>query len=356
MKVIINAPDLDARMKSQLEEDINRAIPGIARRLGHVANAELILRAAVTVQGRNHNPIYSLTLSLHLPDQPVVVQKSNSDLHVLVDACEKAIKKELRRSMAKLRKEHLSRRRAASRDAFTSFSATVADLPPEPMAPPAENPIFARLRPLLGPLFSYARDHINTAVIAGELRQDYLTPDDLVDHAVLRVAENDANLLKDASRLEAELYRQIELAIAEEIEREHPNGGESIISIEDDAPEDERWGMGGVEREEREYYQPFAALRIEDILIDDHAIDPEHQLSDEEQHRLMLKYLGGFNSKARSAFYLNRVEGFDAYEIAMIQNRDEAAVLKDVDQCMEALREGWKSLATGVSKREAAKA
>ena len=54
-----------------------------------------------------------------------------------------------------------------------------------------------------------------------------------------------------------------------------------------------------------------------------------------------MKFLGRFDPKARSAFFLNRVEGFEPFEIAMIQNREESEVLADISHCAEALSTKW---------------
>ncbi|MCB2156937.1 hypothetical protein KQI84_18830 [bacterium] len=311
-----------------------------------------MLRARLSVAGKKEHPTYHLTLSLQLPDHHIVVQKDSSDTRQLVSSSEAALKKELRRSTAKIRKEHLSRKRTSEKKAFSNFAKEVASteeaLLEEAMKmQPDTSPLFARLRPLLGPLYNHARELIRTAELAGEVSADYVTPDDLVDQAIVQIAERNGQVLTDPEVLETKLFRYIDAILTDEITRQKPENS-SVMSIEQPAPEEiERKRMGQPEEEEVEYYQPFAALRMEDVLIDEHAIDPEHQLSDVEEHRVILKYLANFHAKARSAFFLNRVEGFDIYEIAMIQNRSEDQVKKDIDECAVALREGWQKMERG---------
>jgi DNA-directed RNA polymerase specialized sigma24 family protein len=354
MKLLIAAPNLDAREKKTLEYELNRALPGIKRRIERFSPKDRMLRARCAAERGLEPNLFHLTLSLQLPDHPIVVQKDGVDLRLLVGDAQSALCKELRRSAARIRKEHLARRRRGAKAAFADFTIQAAT--PLPIAIPVNgsspetNPIFARVRPLLAPLHSFAREAIRTAELAGEIPRDYLSPDDLVDQAIIRVVDN-ANIQDGPEALERRLYRFVQNAIDEEIAAHNPDG-RAMISIEQSAPEEDRWGIEGTEVEEREYHMPFAALVMEDVLVDEHAVDPEHSLSEAEQHRLILKFLGNFHSKARSAFYLNRVEGFEPFEIAMIQNRDEPTVLRDIAACVEALRQGWSQIANGMARAE----
>lgn len=349
MKLIMAAPGVDSRDRKAVEQDLRASLPSIKRRLGRTGPELPMLRARLTVAGKKDFPTYHLTLSLQLPDHHIVVQKAASDLRALVSQSDSALKKELRRSTAKIRKEHLNRKRTSEKSAFSAFAQEVATaertLLEESIAmEPDASPLFARLRPLLGPLFNHARELIRTAEMAGELPPDYVLPDDLVDQAIVQVAERNGQALTDPEMLETRLFRYIDGLLSDEIARRHPENA-SMMSIEQPAPEEvERRRMGQPEEEESEYYQPFAALRMADVLIDEHAIDPEHHLSDVEEHRVILKYLANFHAKARSAFFLNRVEGFELFEIAMIQNRSEEQVQEDITECAVALRDGWLKL------------
>ncbi|MDK2970883.1 MAG: hypothetical protein PWP23_638 [Candidatus Sumerlaeota bacterium] len=354
MKLIIAAPNLDNRDRHRLEYELNRVLPGIKKRIQRYSPEDRLLRARVTQEG-NENHVFHLTLSLQLPDHPIVIHKESTDIRSLVSEAESALRKELRRSKARIRKDHLVRRRTGVKRAYKEFASQIAELPsPEELASSngdsESNPVFARLRPLLGPLYSFARESIMAAELAGELPNDYLSPDDLVDQALVNVADT-ATFKDGPEALERRLFRFVQNAIDKEIGSQNPEN-KRMIRLEDRAPSEDRWGISGPEVEEREYHQPFAALLMEDVLIDDHAVDPGHLLSDAEQHRLILKYLGNFHSKARAAFYLTRVEGFEPYEVAMIQNREEKNVREDISQCLEALRKGWSQVAEGLQKAE----
>lgn len=345
MKLILATPGLSPKERKTASYHLNRFLPQLKRKLGRHNKGTLILRALLSKNGTPEVPTYHLTLSVRLPEHPVVVQKDGRDIGDIAFEAEKSMKRELRGSVAKVRKDYLRRKRAAEKEAFRSFSEQMA---PHPAARngharhPETSPVFARLRPLLASLYNHAREEIQAAEAAGEIAQGYLSPEDLVDHAIVAAIEGGAEALRDPEALEFRLYRHMHAALEAEVARENPMEMRQV-SLEDAAPEDARWTVADPEAEEREFFQPFEALRMADVLVDDHAEDPEAALSDHEQHRLILKRLAGFHKKARSAFFLNRVEGFEPYEIAMIQNRSEADVVRDVAECVSALREALRS-------------
>ncbi len=341
MKLILATPGLSSKERRTVQYHLERFLPQLKRRLGRHHTGTLILRSRLTKDGGSELPLYHLTLSIRIPDHSIIVQKDGSDISELALDAEKAMKRELPRSIAKVRKETLRRRRADQKEAFKLFAADVAPKAAKlngHAKTPDSSPVFARLRPILASLYAHAREQIRVAEVAGEIREGYLQPDDLVDQAIVQVIDGGAESLLDPEALEFRLFNQMHEILEAESARYCPPDLRKI-SLEDFAPEDERWGIDGTEREEREYYQPFSALLMEDVLADEHAHDPEVTMSDMEQHRLILKMLSGFHSKARSAFFLNRVEGFEIYEIAMMQNRDGEKVQADIQACIESLRE-----------------
>lgn len=352
MKLLVASHGAEVHERKTVETELHKALPSFLRRLGGSSPQHRILRATLASEPKSEGGIYALTLSLQLPDRAVVVQKKDKDLHLLVHHSVSAMKKELQRSLARLRKDHLKRKRRATKESFFRFSEELVANEPEgaegkPSKPGVkasdDNPVFARLKPLLGPLFNYAREQIRTAQLAGELGQGYLAPDDLVDQVMVSIIESDRAVLRDPEALEAKLFRKIDQLLAHEIAQQHP-GAAAPLNI-DAAAAGDTSGNQDPEIEEREFYQPFQALRMEDVLIDETAPDPKSILSDLEEYGLILKHLSQFQRKARSAFFLNRFEGFDIYEVAMIQGRSEEEVQSDIQQCAHALKQGLGSIA-----------
>lgn len=362
MKLLLTTPGIKSQDRKSIERHLHHVLPHIKKRLGRLAKDTLILRAKVSIDGKtDERPIYHITLSTQLPDHSVIVHKDGFDMHKLVQEAEVAFKKELRRCVAKIRKDYLHRKRKAQRTLFEDFTENynTSDSLRESSIIQANqkedqdaHPIFARLRPILSHLHSYAVEHIRAAISANELSADYIAPDDLVDQAILSMIETDKNLMSDPVILERALFQQIDVILEQEIEN-HKRDSDSAISLDDRAPTDEQWGVIGPEAEEKEYHKPYEALKIEDILEDHEVAMPSRHMTDKEEHRAILKCLSSFHKKARSAFFLHKIEGFELFEIAMIQNRDEAEVTKDIEDCVEYLKTNWSLVEDTV---EAAKA
>lgn len=342
MKLIIASPKVSTKERRILEKELEDAAPSIKRHILSHDEQSRTLRARLSRSGGDNAPVFHLTLTVHLPDNPVVVQKSDLDLRSLVQKSVSALRNEIRSTMARIRKEHLRRRRAAAKESFASFVTAVGAEPPaaEPMdsSDPSTHPVFARLRPISGRMYAYAREHIRMAQLAGELPLNYLTATDAVDQAIIRIIETSSYGRMDAEELEKTLYKFVDEIIEEEARTRHP-GDEEVISLDSAEHLEDYYAQGRPEEEQAEFYQPFESLRLSDVLADHHAVDPEAAMSDSEEHRLILRHLTSFSSKARSAFYLNLVDGFEPFEVAMMQGRTEEEVLADVAACRDALRE-----------------
>lgn len=359
MKLLLSTPGIDSKTNKSVERHLHHIMPHISKRLGRHDNDSRMLRVKITVDSKaTDRPVYHLTISIQLPEHPVVVYKSGYDVHTVVAEGETAIKKELRRSVAKLRAEYLLRKRQSERHQFVSFSDEIADETPlkhSVKSATLENveahPLFARLRPILGHLHNFAQEHLRSAVVSGDLPENYLAPDDLVDQAILAMMESDKNLMNDPVLLERSLFQQIDLILDQEIKQAKEN---PIISLEERAPHQENWGVQAAEFEDNEYQKPYEALKMEDILVDEDLPIGNHDLSEKEEHRLILKNLAGFHSKARSAFFLSKIEGFELFEIAMMQNRSEEAVQEDIIKCVGYLKNSWSELHKKFAERQEA--
>jgi hypothetical protein len=338
-------------MRLKLESRLKKALPAIEKRVDGRGPRETVLRARLTSEG----PRYHLTLSLRLPGQPVVVAREGIDLVDLIADSQTAFRRELSRLLGEGRSHHKRLEGKAMK------KAAVDSLPPPSIKKPSRmakmngnaagmrddpdaNEDFERLRPLLAPVYLHARRALRAAVMAGELPPGYMEADDLVDQAMIDLIE--AHTHADKKTMMRALYAEVDMLLAREIKFHNP-GGQHTVSLEASADSAHRRRSRAVpDGEALEDVIPQEALRMEDVLVDDHAQDPSAIMSQHEEYRLILKYLGRFPSKARTAFFLHRIEGFEPYEIAMIQNRAEDAVKRDVADCLTTLRNGWKQLRT----------
>jgi DNA-directed RNA polymerase specialized sigma24 family protein len=86
------------------------------------------------------------------------------------------------------------------------------------------------------------------------------------------------------------------------------------------------------------FYKEEEVLLFGDVMPDAHHPDPARALDEKEQMNGIFQSLSGAGSMARSAFLLERVEGFEPYEIAWMQDRSEEEVRGDIQQCEEILK------------------
>jgi DNA-directed RNA polymerase specialized sigma24 family protein len=77
---------------------------------------------------------------------------------------------------------------------------------------------------------------------------------------------------------------------------------------------------------------------LEDLLPGYDAGTPWDRLEIEEQTSRVMNLLGELPDPQRQALTLHTMEGFDLAEIAMIQDRSEAAVAADIEAARQALR------------------
>ncbi len=112
-----------------------------------------------------------------------------------------------------------------------------------------------------------------------------------------------------------------------ERERDQPH-------LEDPSTQTERW-----EDEVLNFYQPDEALRLEDLLKDNHGTTPEELLAKEETEEQVQKIIAGLASSVRESFVLFALEGFNSDEVAMITGKEPDQVLADVEQARTYLRQ-----------------
>lgn len=347
MKLIVATPNIESPMRRKLETRLKKALPSIEKRVDGRGPRDAVLRARLTSEG----PRFHLTLSMRLPGHPVVVAREGVDLVDVIADSQTAFKHELSRTLSEGRAHHKRSEGKAMKKAMDSLPPAATKAPPKRKATrlngtaaalPSDE--FERLRPILAPVYLHARRALRAAVMAGELPAGYLEPNDLVDQAMIDLIE--AHTQADKKTMMRALYSEVDLLLAREITAHNP-GGQQAVSLESGADSAHRRRTRALpDGEALEDVMPHEALRMEDVLVDDHASDPSTIMSRHEEYRLILKYLGRFPSKARTAFFLHRIEGFEPYEIAMIQNRPEAAVKRDVADCLTTLRNGWNQLRT----------
>ena len=173
--------------------------------------------------------------------------------------------------------------------------------------------------------------------LAGEIPVNRLKPGEVVDDILGRGYE----LFRSQQEEEfshASLYRLADQIIRDEISN-YKDKEQSGISLEEEiSRSDPRWEVSDLGEEILAYYQMEEVLLYGDVMPDAHLPDPARALDEKEQMSGIFRSLSGAGSLARSAFLLERMEGFEPYEIAWMQGRAEEEVRGDIQQCEEILK------------------
>lgn len=199
-------------------------------------------------------------------------------------------------------------------------------------APPApvetvENAIASNLEKIE----NYIRRELYHRALLDRFPAGVLQPQALVDEVFLEVSTR-AQTKPENVAMEQWMFQiareTINRRISElEQERSQPH-------LEEPSPEEDRW-----EDEVLNFYQPDEALRLEDLLKDNHGTTPEELLAKEEVEEEVQKVIAGLAPSIRESFVLFALEGFNSDEVAMITGKAPAQVLDDVEQARSHLRE-----------------
>jgi DNA-directed RNA polymerase specialized sigma24 family protein len=179
---------------------------------------------------------------------------------------------------------------------------------------------------------------IRFSQLAGELPVNHLRPGEVVDDVLVRGYELFRSQQPAEEFSHGTLYRLADEIIRDEI-RNYKDREQSGVSLEEEiTPQDPRWQVSDLGEEVLPFYQTEEVLLYGDVMPDLHLPDPARALSDKEQMQGIFQAMSGVEALARAAFLLERMEGFEPYEIAWMQDRSEEEVSKDVQSCEDMLR------------------
>jgi len=336
MQIILNAPGIHPRTKEAVEKELAEVVPRLKRILFQFRPEEKTLRAHLAEQKNNE---YRLTLSLRMPGKDIMVERTGHGLIPLITESKQSLLEQIKVQTSVIRKERLRQRNTQQADAVRE----AVEIPTILSAAEADEEVLrdrftTRLRFVLQDLHSHVSRMIRVSQLAGDLQPDYLKPSEVVDDVILRAYE------RIRKRPSEEISPMVLYQIAEAILRDEiqscQNDRENVISIQDSVPtHSPHWEVNDLNDEILEFYQPEEVLRYADVMPDIQVPDPIRVLDEEEQMRDISLCLSRAAPPMRSAFLLNRVEGFDVFEIALMQGREEKEIADDIRKCEELLIE-----------------
>ncbi len=257
---------------------------------------------------------YRVKLHLHVPPKKILVAKADgNDLITITHSALEHIRHELRKHIDRIRHQELYKRKErrkrlheqkARAAALQTETAAQADSMTEALRPRLERVIRREL--------AYLRAQ-------GDLPPDYPTVQDVLDEVMLTVKADWCD-----SDIDGSLYPRMLKAMHEILDHEVDASrvyGQALSlerTPEKDA-EDQAEDMVG--EEIGEFWQPDEALRLEDVIADSEARDPEQEREEIERAAEALPYLLELMRTLpidwRRALLLHDVDGVTVEELAI---------------------------------------
>lgn len=339
MQIILNAPGIHQRTKEAVENELGEMMPRLKRLLFQFRPEEKTLRAHMATQKNNE---FRLTLSIRMPGRNILVERTGQNLIPLVNEVKQSLLEQIKAQTSVIRKERLRKKSAqqveAIQDAIGSSDMISAGEADEEVF---RDRFTSRLKLVLQELHGHVIRLIRLSQLAGDLPPNYLKPGEVVDDVIVRAYER-VRTRQGEEITPAILYRIAEDILSDEIRNSQESSGN--VSMEEKVPpRSPHWEVNDLNDDMLDFYQPEEMLLYEDIMPDVHVPDPVRILDEEEQMKDISFALSKMEPRARSCFLLNRVEGFEVYEIALMQGREEEEVSKDIQGCEDFLIDSYSS-------------
>ncbi len=335
MQIILNAPGIHHRTKDGVDKELEEFVPRLKQVLFRFRPEEKRLRVHLVQQ---KDGAYRLTISLRMPGKNLIVERTGRTLMALVTDAKQALLEQIKVQSAVVRKEHLRAKSVQQVQAIQDAVGGATGWGETADEGEMRDRFVSRLGLVLQELYSHVRRLIRFAQLAGDIPVNHLRPGEVVDDILVRGYE----LFRSRPEEEfspATMYRLADEIIRDEI-RNYQDKEESGISLEEElSHQDPRWQVSDLGEEVLAFYQVEDVLLYGDVMPDAHLPDPASALDEKEQMNGIFQTLSATHSPARSAFLLERMEGFEPYEIAWMQDRSEEDVKKDIEQCEKILRE-----------------
>jgi RNA polymerase sigma factor (sigma-70 family) len=275
---------------------------------------------------------YDIHAVIGLPTGTLVAKSHDKQPRAAVDKVVDRLAAEIIRHKERLRKDYVFKRKTRPR---ADLSAAGPQTSRQPTV--EDRQLFTRLiRPLLPVLKDHIRRELKVLEIEEVLHRNELTVADLTDEVLTRAWERFADRPQNES-LEKWLIDILHDTL-EDLIKQEPRPHEALEeevdeTLPSEVPQvDEQewwsWLLGYEDPLQLEDY--VARLKDSELL--------EHVEAEDELQNILSLVSELLPPLQRQAFILNVLDGFEPFEIAMIQNRPESAVLDDIETAKLVLR------------------
>lgn len=275
-------------------------------------------------------PRYEVRAVLLLPTGTLVAEDMHGSPRAALDKVADQLVLELRRHRDALRKDEVQRRKRVRTQEFMDAAEILGRRVEE-----SARPDFVEfLRPLLRRIRGHAYHELILAQLEGHVRPGELTLSDLLDEVALRAWERYAER-DTAEPLDQWVVRALHEVLDERQQREaYTLASDPEIAVNDVRLEAE----DGWITENEPYWGEHESLTIDELLPDHDAPEPWTKLLVKEQRQQLFTYLRRLVPTQRRAFMLHVLDGWDAEEVGMLQNRSAEEVRNDIKLARDALR------------------
>lgn len=177
---------------------------------------------------------------------------------------------------------------------------------------------------------NYIRRELFHRALTQDFPAGHLQPGALVDEVFLEVSSTVMDRPEDLP-LEQWMFQIARKKLNRRLQDVQESRRE--MHVEEKADTDSQW-----DDEELTFYHPDEVLSLEDLIHDEHSVDPEQLLAQEEARDKLHKAIASLPNVVRESFVLFALEGLNSDEVAMIVGRSPGEVVENVERARMELR------------------
>jgi RNA polymerase sigma factor (sigma-70 family) len=176
-------------------------------------------------------------------------------------------------------------------------------------------------------------DHeLRTRVIAGQIREDQITAEEVIDEVMVSALSQEDHRAQVLSR-ESWFHRLAMMAIRRLV---HANADTAVVSLDSSAGTP---NVTASDENSLQFHQPDDTTSEESVVRDQNVRTPEEIFAGEEMVAQLNLVLLGLGSQDREAFVLYTMEGFTVEEIARLSDRAPDLVRKSIHHARERVQQ-----------------
>lgn len=311
--------DCNDLIKAEIEAYWNKRAPRLERLL--TTFPEGLHELTVSIYWHPARGSYEGRTVLQLPSHTLVATASEADYRAVVDRLVDLLATEIKRHRARLRHDWVYRRKNRRRDELTAAGPLLA----QDRRERRREAFFELLLPILKPLKEHARRELRLLEQQGDLGRGQVMAGDVVGEVVLRAWE-EFDDRPTGWDLDVWLMDLMDDFLNELRNEPRPErlAGRHLAAVGIDGEADD---------------PASSAMTMEQLLPGDEGDQRWSDLGKVEQQTRIDRLLRTMPGARRDAFIQFFLEGFDAAEIAMIQDRPESEVKADIEIARQALKD-----------------